>query len=421
MFSFWDGGRCHLTRVLAVAQAATQRGHEVAFISSATYAPELRGYGLKVYEIDNRPPFKQPQHRMPLYNHAYRHAQRLRALGFHDVPWLLRITQEEISAIDDFRPWVLVNDYRDTIWTAAQVRSVPVVGITHSTGNVDGYTLGWWLPPAPGTALADCRDSFNDVRIHHGLDPVDDEREMFSGDVSVIPSVPEIDPLAAPSDRSSYVGLLSGWQRGRAPGPAIPQGAQYTIYSYIGAGRRPEYGYREWLKSLVASNPEFSWRVVDDPAHYEEETFKAARHSGRLLVERHLPAATMIATSDLVVTHGGHGTVTLAIALGKPVLCVGPYQTCCSTTATMVSRAGAGLILNHSDGPLQAMDAPELGPQVRRFGYWDTDLDARVLGGSIERLRNSPSFAERASGLAARFSELPGPAAVIDIACSTRA
>lgn len=211
LFSYWDGGRCHLNRTMAIATEAMSSGVECGFITSEKFASDIGRIATQenIYVIPNRPPHTPPPYDLPLYSHAYGHGQRLRGLGFANEAWVAETTAKEIAAVQSFRPNVIVNDYRDTIRTSAEIVGVPVVGVTHTTGNTDGLRFGWWTPLPAHTKIPDCTDSFNAVRAEYGLAALTDERYMFTGDVSIIPSSPSIDPLIQRTHPSHYVGKIA--------------------------------------------------------------------------------------------------------------------------------------------------------------------------------------------------------------------
>lgn len=418
MLSFWDGGRCHVTRMMTIAEEAQQHGIEVGFITSEKYAQEVGAIALdNVYVIPNRPPNPPPApYPFPLYSHAFRHAQRLRGLQFDNVDWLRQTTQAEIDAIRDFKPGVIVNDYRDTIRTAAEVCGVPVAAITHTTGNVDGFTLGWWVAPPEDAHIPDCRDSFNQVRAEFGLSPIVDEREMFSGTINCIPSIEEIDPLRQKSPNSFYVGMIS---RGPKPDPSFktisPEKAAKRIFSYVGEPTRPQYGYEEMLRRVIESDEEHGYYVVGPRDRYESAEITARERKGNLVIGSYLPGATVIEDSEVVMCHGGNGTVMLSLSMGKPLICVGPYQSDCTSIFRQVENQGAGILLNHSTGPLEQRSAPDLGNDISIFGYWDTSLDADTLSTAISRVTSEPAYRENARRLGDKLLSLGGARRVVEL------
>jgi len=418
MFSFWDGGRGHLARVRNLAIEAASRGHEVSFVTSEKYANELGSIAAasNIHVIENKPPgVPSPPYEFPLYSHAFRHAQRLRGLGFDNVQWMEKVTAQEVQAVKQFRPDVVVNDYRDTIRTSAEVCDVPVVGITHTTGNIKGHNLGSWVTPPTDAKLPDCRPSFNEVRSNHGLAEISDELYMFSGDTNIIPSIPALDPLKTPSNNSHYVGMISEWNS--LPGDFRPLNspAAQNIYSYVGEPTRPSYGYENILAEVIESEPSLGFYVIGNQDRYDSPAIRLRQEDNTVRVAPFIPASSALRDSSVVLSHGGHSTTCLALSLGKPVIGVGAYQSEAATTLRNVANAGAGLFLPHSQDRLERRTAPDLGEDVDIFGYWHTELGSHDLGQAIRTVVEDTRYTERAAQFGEELVAMGGVRRAIDI------
>lgn len=418
LFSFWDGGRGHFTREMTLAAEAQRRGSVVGFVTSARYADEIRTRMPKaeVYVIETRPPHVgSPPYPFPLYSHAFGHAQRLRGLGFGNVAWIQATTELEIEAIRHFSPNVMVNDYRDTIRTAAEVCRIPLVGVAETTGNADGLVQGWWVTPPPGTILPDCRASFNEVRAQYGLRPIDDEREMFNGDLNIIPSSPSLDPLVRDSPNSHYVGRICQWMPEGANVPYITnKAARRRVYSYVGDPTRQQYGYERMLTEVIRREPCTGFYIAGNVSRYNG-TLSGRVEEGMAVLEDFLPADPLIRDSDVVLCHGGQGTVMQALMLGKPLICIGPYHSQMTSIFRPLEEAGAGVMLNHSEGALEQRSAPDLGDGVDIFGYWRTELNADRLHETLLNVRSNPQYAESAAALGRELAALGGVTQAVDL------
>lgn len=418
LLSCWDGGRGHLTRTLAIGEEAARRGMEVGFVVSDKYALEVGSLAMvsEVFVIPNRksnvPP---PPYDFPVYSHAFRHAQRLRGLGFDDETWLQSITSREIEAIRKFNPGVIVNDYRDTIRTAAQYCGVPVVAITQSTGNIDGRTLGWWSSPPPGVSLPDCRDSFNNVRSSLGLPDIDDEREMFCGDLNLIPSAPSIEPLLEPSPNTHYVGLLSKWVPEQQSFKKIDHDkTDFRVVSYVGEPSRPSYGFEGMLMTVIDREPTAGFYVVGDAASFGSSSVIQRRVDNTVMVEKFIPLPDAIQDSAVALTHGGHGTTLLSLAMGRPVIFVGPYQSEEASTSLGVVDQGAGILLIHSEQELERRQAPDLGSGVEIFGHWQSEITAEKIHAAITRVIEDGAYVANAERIGHELRSLGGVKLAVD-------
>ncbi|MFI0432784.1 MAG: glycosyltransferase [Candidatus Nanopelagicales bacterium] len=82
--------------------------------------------------------------------------------------------------------------------------------------------------------------------------------------------------------------------------------------------------------------------VIVTSAAVDPDQFSAAGDNVR--IERFLPHAAVVAQMDVVVTHGGMGTVQRALAAGVPLVVV-PWGRDQSETARRVARCGAGTVV----------------------------------------------------------------------------
>jgi hypothetical protein len=80
-----------------------------------------------------------------------------------------------------------------------------------------------------------------------------------------------------------------------------------------------------------------------------------------------------------------------------------------------VEEAGAGIMLNHSEEPLERRLAPDLGDGVEIFGYWRTELNADRLHEALSNIRSNPRYAECAAALGRELSTLGGVAQAMDL------
>lgn len=418
LFSYWDGGTGHLTRTMSMAKEARGRGFEVGFISSGKYANWISkdNPDYVVYIVENRNPKVQPPtYPFPVYSHAFGHAQRLRGLRFNDIEWLGETVKKEIDVLREFNPNIVFNDYRDTIRIGAEVLGIPIIGITKSTGNPNGYTFGWWITPPKDLILPDCRNSFNEVRQKYGLLPIEDEREMFSGNISIIPSIEEIDPLIKSSENSHYVGLLSHWWRQEGEFEPIPHNIP-KVFSYIGEKSRPKYGYESILSQVIKSLPDVGFYVVGSPERYIDHHLDKPEREKMIIVRDHIPARKAIPECSVVLSHGGSGTVLLSLSYGVPIIFIGPFTTEQMTTARWVEKQQAGLIIPHSNKPLERMRAPDLGENVEIMGHWKSEITQDQLVCAINEVLTNSLYSESAKRLAKSINSLGGSTDVVDLA-----
>ncbi|OYV58664.1 MAG: hypothetical protein B7Z69_09090 [Actinobacteria bacterium 21-73-9] len=127
----------------------------------------------------------------------------------------------------------------------------------------------------------------------------------------------------------------------------------------------------------------------------------AVRATRSVHVEPFVEQDRVLAEADVVVCHGGAGTVAGALAHGVPLV-VAPILADNAANGRLVASHGAGIALERPRGPIGAGDLPAIGGAV-----------ARVLG--------DPGYRAAARDLARTFGATPSIAAALEAALAPAA
>jgi UDP:flavonoid glycosyltransferase YjiC (YdhE family) len=101
-------------------------------------------------------------------------------------------------------------------------------------------------------------------------------------------------------------------------------------------------------------------------------------------VERYVPQTLVLQHCDVIISHGGSGTVLAALAGGVPQLCL-PQGADQFLNAAAIADAGAGLTI-----------AP-------------AEVDGAAIRRDTGRLLDDPQFRQRAGQIAEEIAAMPGP------------
>src|SRR4051794_8200222 len=256
--------------------------------------------------------------------------------------------------MEGFEPDLVVSD----ILTLAPTLAAEVAGVPHATliphvypvqqPGMPMYSLGLRPPrtslgrmawratgPLLGMGLRRGRDELNETRGRLGLPPV----ERFHGGISQLLAIVGTFPqLEYPREWPKHV-RVTGPMFFELPGEEteIPEGEGPLVVIAPSTAQDPEC---ELLRVALAG-------LADEPVRVLATT---NRHRPELPIE--VPAnATLVdwvlysqamPAADLVICHGGHGTVARALAAGKPLL-VCPSAGDMGENAARVAWSGAGL------------------------------------------------------------------------------
>ena len=365
--AFGDAG--HAFPAIALARELHRRGHEVLLESWEEWEEAATGEGLRFQAAQEYMVFPPPGPDTPQGQTVARAARALAAM------------------MDEFEPDLVVSD----ILTLAPTLAAEVAGVPHATliphvypVQAPGqpiYSLGFWpartavgragwratMPVIEG-GLRQGRDEMNVTRARLGLPPL----ERFHGGISellaLVATFPQLEyPRAWPPGVHVSGPLLFELPHGEVQ---IPEGDGPLVLVAPSTSQDPEC---ELLRAALEGLAEEPVRVLATSNNREPAEPIEVPDNAELVPW--LSYSQAMAAADLVICHGGHGTVARALAAGVPVLCC-PAVGDMSENGARVSWSGTGLSL-----PRRL-----LSPRGVRLAA------ARILG--------SPSYRARASELA---------------------
>jgi MGT family glycosyltransferase len=388
--AFGDAG--HAFPAIALARELHRRGHDVLVESWAEWAEAIEGEGLRFQAAQEYMVFPPPGPETPQGKIV---ADAARALS---------------RLMDEFRPDLVVSD----ILTRAPALAAEVAGVPEATliphvypvqePGQPVYSLGFRPPrtalgraawratmPVLEGGLRQGRDELNRTRERLGLPPQERLHGGISELLALVATYPQLEyprrwpahvrvsgPLffELPPDR---VEIAEG------DGPLVlvaPSTAQDPELELLRAALE---GLAELpVRVLATTNRRTSEHRPDRPPPPSIET------PANATVVEWLSYPQAMAAADLVISHGGHGTVARALQSGAPLL-VCPYVGDMAENGARVAWAGAGLSL------------------PRRL------LSPRRIAVAARRILAEPRFRERAEEIARWSRENDGAERAADL------
>ncbi len=129
------------------------------------------------------------------------------------------------------------------------------------------------------------------------------------------------------------------------------------------------------LSTAVEASRRAGWRMV--LAHGSTPIERLGRIPMGALVERHVPQVAWLRYTDVLVTHGGNGSITEAAAAGVPMVVL-PFSTDQFAGAAAIERAGLGRVLAPNE-----LDADALVDAVNAVMRSDATERARQVANEI--------------------------------------
>lgn len=207
----WGG----LTRVVAVAEAAREAGHQVAFCATGYVEETLRQRGYRVYATPPTTMFGLPpsfsriiERRSQYVSPPIRPGKSfgnmwlvLLGTGVTNTRYLRRLVATEIEAIEDFGADRLFTDVDPGAYVAAHITSLPLAASYAHIGTHGSGSLAWRIV---ARSLARVLNSY-------GRPALTPDKLCFRDSVlKIIPSIPELDDTDPSRPDVRYVGQLLG-------------------------------------------------------------------------------------------------------------------------------------------------------------------------------------------------------------------
>ncbi|MFZ2084621.1 MAG: nucleotide disphospho-sugar-binding domain-containing protein [Candidatus Sulfotelmatobacter sp.] len=387
------------TRLVPIARALADRGHDVAVFNPAPAPSKLIAEtGLQNLPMPSRP-MPAPVMDLAQVGSAW-DVEEFFAAVYFDEESTRGETAVYLDVIRDYDPDVVVDSFGRLTCLAARVLAVPLVTVLQ--GNIhpasDGFL--WWKRDRPA-GLPSAATVINKVAAEYGVAPVARCVDLLAGDLSLIVGTPETDPLPASAD-VAYIGPIV-WQSGNATLPDWVSALgrdKPVIWVYSG---NPRYGpVPTPIDSIVVIRTAIA-ALGDAPVHvvlttgHQEIPQEIGALPSNLHHAAYVPGLAMAERCDLMVHHGGHSSVMTGLSAGTPAVII-PTITERESNARRLVALGAGEIVlpvNGADGE-KRLDVAEFSAKVHRVlndpGY---RTSARRVSESMRKFVGAQEAADR--------------------------
>jgi len=388
------------TRLVPIARALADRGHDVAVFNPAPAPAKLiEDAGLKNLPMPSRA-MPDPSTDLAQVSLAW-DVEHMFGAAFGSEEFVRASTALHLDVVRDFNPDVVVDSFGLFSCLAARILKLPLVSVLQGNFHPASDGFVWWKGERPA-GLPSAAAAINKVAAENGVAPVERSVDLLAGDLSLIVGTPETDPVPA-SAGVAYIGPIV-WQRGNATLPDWVKALgrdQPVIWVYSG---NPRYGGNVStpidsivvIRAAIAALGDTPVQVVLTTGHQE-----VPKEVGPLPSNFHhaayLPGVAMAERSDLMVHHGGHSSVMMGLSAGTPAVII-PTITERESNARRLAALGAGEIVMPVDGAdgEKQIDVDEFSAKVRRVleepGYRKS---ARRVAESMRKFGGAREAADR--------------------------
>lgn len=366
------------TRLVPIARTLSDRGHDVAiFNPSPAPAKLIADAGLKNLPM---PPGPIPEPTMDLVEVSKTwDVEHMLAAFYADENYVRAMTAVYLDLIREEAPDVVVDSFDLLACLAARALHVPLATVLQGSFHPASRGFLWWEAERP-SKLPSAAAVVNKVAAEYGLAPEPRCVDRLAGDFCMIVGTPETEPLPA-SANVSYVGPIL-WQRANAVLPdwvASLSREQPLIWVYSGNPRYAGPGVATPIDSIVVIRAAIA-ALGDGPVQvvlttgHQEFPPELGRLPSNFHHAAYLPGVAMAERCDLMVNHGGHGSVMTGLMAGTPAVII-PTITERECNARRMVALGAGEIVMPSPGT-----------------EGEKQIDVADFGAKVHRVLNEPSY-----------------------------
>jgi UDP:flavonoid glycosyltransferase YjiC (YdhE family) len=393
------------TRLVPIARALADRGHEVAVFNPAPApAALIADAGLQNLPMPPRPLPAAPFD-LAKASQAWDVEEMFAAL-FSDEEFVRANTALHVDLIRDYKPDVVVDSFGVFACLAARVVGVPLATVLQGNFHPESDGFRWWAGERPST-LPSAVPLFNKVAAEYGLAPVARCVDLLAGDLSLIVGTPETDPVS-PNARVTHIGPIV-WQRGNAelpPAIASLNSGKPVVWVYSG---NPRYApVPTAIDSIVVIRAAIA-ALANAPVEvvlttgYQEVPEEIGSLPANFHHTAYLPGRAMAERCQLMVHHGGHSSVMQTLAAGTPAVII-PTISERESNARRLVALGAGEIVLPIDGPdgEKRIDLADFTAKVHLvLNEPNYRASARRVAESMRRFGGAQLAADRIEELAA--------------------
>jgi UDP:flavonoid glycosyltransferase YjiC (YdhE family) len=371
LFTF-AGGSGHLLPLVPIARAAGSAGHTVAVAGRPSHTPEIEALGFTALPIGSDA--ETTDARTPLRPLNPRREDRVLREGF-----ARRVARERAAALltlaAEWRPDVLVCDETDFGAMIAAER----LGLPHAIVQVIAAGSFARRPVVAGPLA--------ELRAAHGLPP-DPELVMLDRDLVLSPFPPSFRDPAFPASATTHAIRPAAAEPPDSTAPSwLDDLGRPTVYVTLGTVFNLESG--DLFERVVAGVGALPVDVVVTVGR-QIDPAELGPLPPRVRVERYVPQAALLPRCDLVVCHGGSGSVIGAVAHGLPLVVI-PMGADQPMNAARCEALGVGRVL----------DALEATPDD--------------IGTAVSAVLDDPAFRTAAERIRDEIAALPGPAHAVTL------
>lgn len=383
VFVGMSGGFGPLSQVLPIIETLERDRFDITCYIASSSANMVKELGYKFLES---PCVAPPKKLIPKGYKWWNIDHYWGRFGYIDPEYINAMLPARIEQIRQYKPDVIISQFSPPTEIAARVLGIPLAAVTQSCMHPKGPGVSWWEKPPED--FLEATEVVNCVLKKYGAAPIERMEDLNKGDLTVIPSFPEFDPV---NDDVHYIGPLRWESSGRKGGfnmDGLRTKSGPLIFVYTGnlfdsAGPSGFTILQNVIKAF--GNTEYNV-IVSTGLNQSLEGI--GNVPSNIKITEWAPAAQLIQNCDLAIHHGGHGSCMLNIIHGVPAVIIPTFSER-EFNARQYQKLGAGKFIL-----LEELSAKRLfddvscilntGKYRAKAQEWAETLKSRAYGGGAD-------------------------------------
>lgn len=310
----WGG----LTRVVAIAQAAREAGHSIAFCASGYLEKTLRERGYPVYSTPSTTMLGLPETLSRILAKRSQNASLpvrpgrsfgniwfvQLISGMARADYLRQVVEAELAAVHAFKADGLFTDLDLGAYLVAAISGIPTASAYQHVMSEGKGSFFWKMVHRSTTRV---------LTSYARPDIPPEELAFGSRVLKIIPSIPELDGSDPNRSDVCYVGHLLGEIKTEEPTDFQPEAGKRYLFVYVGTGSVTQHTLRTVLPNLLAKGEPLK-AIVAGP------NISTPACLGKVEFRPYISAAAFLPYCDWTVCHGGQNTIIQSLIHAVPLL-----------------------------------------------------------------------------------------------------
>ena len=413
------GGFGHVSRCIALADQARQRGHFCAFVLNDKKFAKRVTSKFPVNIVTPHVSFKKRFLTHLFANRPSGNSNKPLYLGISGLDFQLvrdgLVTGKAIEhtlcgyrrSVQSFNPDLLVGDINLLVGPLSRMVKLPCVQVVRFAFHPDTAQLIWWEKEPSGIVAPDLLSIINPTFERMGLEPIDACSDLLRGDLYVVPSLPEIEPIPQKTPNTIHVGpLVMCSAREAIPLVSdIQIPAKPLIYITIGGGAGP-VGNQKLFTTFITALQNYPAEVIISTGG-KSDLVKFPVLPANIKICDWVPADRVIPASDLVVFHGGYGTMMETVAAGKSSIVI-PFHSEQESNGRRLEQLGCGRVMKLSKEPYSCLKIRESWGEYSYVTQNHYELEASEVLDAVDTMMTDHCYADAAKSLQGKVKSYGG-------------